>query len=526
MLKRGFLKGTQFVLCFIINISFLFHCPEASANNLSITNVALKDRNPTANTVVVQFDLTWSNSWRTKINHDAAWLTVRLQDPSVNPSYKKLCNLTGSGLNPSGNSVGSNSGLELYVPADKTGAFVRRSTYGGPGTVSSTSVQIKVDYTSCGFSDEDQVSASVFGIEMVLVPQGEFYAGDYNTSTASLSQGSSDADPWYISSEDSISVTNPAANGYRYASAGQSGENATGDAFSIPAAFPKGYQAFYVMKYEVTEGEWVEFINSLPSAGARTNRDLTNNSHKNSDSTISRNTISCTGSPLSCSTARSDRAASYLSWMDLAAFLDWAALRPITELEYEKAARGPLMAVGGEYAWGTSVVTAADALSGNEDGSETVTTSDANAHFSGTSLTGGDGSQGPLRVGIFATSSSSRDSAGSGYYGPMELSGNLTERTVTVGNAAGRAFTGGHGDGYLSTVSGYEGNANVTGWVEMDGTDSSRGVTGAIGSGLRGGSWSDPSTRLRTSDRSQAAATSTAAQNNFGGRGVRTYDGN
>ena len=30
----------------------------------------------------------------------------------------------------------------------------------------------------------------------------------------------------------------------------------------------------------------------------------------------------------------------YISWPDLLAYADWAALRPITELEYEKAARG------------------------------------------------------------------------------------------------------------------------------------------------------------------------------------------
>jgi hypothetical protein len=52
------------------------------------------------------------------------------------------------------------------------------------------------------------------------------------------------------------------------------------------------------------------------------------------------------------------------------------------------------------------------------------------------------------------------------------------------------------------------------------------GVDGAAGSGFRGGSWNDSSNYLRTSDRVEAALTSTAALNTFGGRGVRTYDGN
>jgi len=487
--------------------------------------VELKERNPSANTVVVELDVSWSNSWRTKINHDAVWLTVRLHDPSVSPTYKKLCNLTASGLSPSGTSVGSNSSLEIYVPSDKTGAFLRRANFGGIGAVASNDVRLTVDYTTCGFDDTSQVAASVFAIEMVYVPQGEFYAGDYNTSSASLHQGSSDSDPWYVSSENAISVTNATSNGYRYVSAGLSGENATGDSFSTPAAYPKGYRAFYVMKQEISEGQWVEFFNSLPLS-ARSNRDLTDSSHKNSDSVIFRNTVSCSGSPLTCSTSRPDRALSYMTWMDLSAFLDWAALRPLTELEYEKAARGPLLAGKGEYAWGSGDLTVAAALSGAEDGTETVTTSGANAHFNSTSLSGGDGGQGPLRGGIFATGSTTRNQAGAGYYNVLDWSGNVVERVVTVGNATGRNFSGNHGDGYLSTPSGYEGNANVTGWVETDAVDSTHGVTGATGSGLKGGSWSDGSTRLRISDRSQAALTSSAAQNNYGGRGARTYDGN
>lgn len=41
-----------------------------------------------------------------------------------------------------------------------------------------------------------------------------------------------------------------------------------------------------------------------------------------------------------------------LSWMDGAVLADWAALRPFTELEFEKAARGPVVPVADEFAWG------------------------------------------------------------------------------------------------------------------------------------------------------------------------------
>lgn len=54
---------------------------------------------------------------------------------------------------------------------------------------------------------------------------------------------------------------------------------------------------------------------------------------------------------------------------------------------------------------------------------------------------------GPLRVGIFATPTSDRVTAGASYWGILDLSGNVAERVMSVGIPAGREFTGAHGDG-------------------------------------------------------------------------------
>ncbi len=500
----------------------------AQANNLSISNVSLGTRNPGANSLIIKFNVSWDHSWHNKINHDAVWLTVRLNNTSDSIINKKICEVSASGTNPAGSSVGTATNLEFYVPSDKKGAFLRRSSNGNVMNVSTQGAQLTIDYSSCGFSDDDQIIASVFGVEMVFIPQGDFYAGDYDTSTASLDQGSADNRPWHIINENAISVSNSSTGGYRYLSNNNSGEVATGASFTIPNTFPKGYAPFYVMKYEITEGQWVEFINSLGSAAARDSRDLTDNNHKNSDAVTARNTISCSGSPLSCSTLRPARAVSFLSWMDLAAFLDWNALRPMSELEFEKIARGPVLPIPGEYVWGNTTVTPATDLSGDEDGSEIITTTDANVNILGNStFAGGDAQAGAIRAGIFSTSATNRTTSGAGYYGVMELSGNLKERVVTIGNPSALTFDGTQeGDGVLTLTSGFEGNANTAFWP---GTDASpaNGVTGADGSGLRGGSWSDlTNSLLRTSDRSEAALSSTSAASNFGGRGVRTYDGN
>lgn len=499
------------------------------ANNLSVSDVEITDRNPSDDTITVSFNISWENSWRTKFNHDAVWLTVRLYDPAVSPTNKKLCQLSANGLNPSGTEVGSNLNLEISVPSDKFGAFLRPSNYGVNRFVSSTEVQLTVDYSTCGFGDDDNVYVSVSGVEMVYVPEGPFNAGDFGTGTASLIQGSGDTDPWEIDSESEINVSDVVSDGYYYVSNGNSSENDTGDAFSIPEDFPKGFGDFYAMKYEITEGQWVEFVNSLSSSSARANRDVTNASHKNSDSVIYRNTISCSGSPLTCTTSRPSRAMTYVSWMDLAAYLDWMALRPMTELEYEKLSRGSLQPVSGEFSWGTTDIAAAASLSsGDEDGSEAVTTSGANAHFNSVILTGGDtesGSdyaQGAVRSGIFAAESATRVTSGGSYYGIMDLSGNVYESVVTVGNPTGRIFRGNNGDGLLSAASGYEGNANQASWPGLD-TYEARGVTGALGSGVRGGAWTSASSELRISDRTNAAAAVSTASNNTCGRGVRSY---
>lgn len=55
-------------------------------------------------------------------------------------------------------------------------------------------------------------------------------------------------------------------------------------------------------------------------------------------------------------------ACNWLTWMDGAAYTDWAALRPFTELEFEKAARGPQLVVNDEYSWGSTDLTQAEGV--------------------------------------------------------------------------------------------------------------------------------------------------------------------
>ena len=154
----------------------------AWANNLQIRNVSLEDRDQAASTIVVEFDITWDNSCRNTTNHDAASVILKVVNSSSSPYY---ChgNLKLSGRNPKGTSVGSNSDLEIYIPTDKKGAFIRRKSTGS-GTATSQNVRLVLEYSNtntvdstCTLSATSTIQVKVVGVEMVFIPTGEFDAG-------------------------------------------------------------------------------------------------------------------------------------------------------------------------------------------------------------------------------------------------------------------------------------------------------------------------------------------------------------
>jgi formylglycine-generating enzyme required for sulfatase activity len=284
--------------------------------------------------------------------------------------------------------------------------------------------------------------------------------------------------------------------------------------------YPTGYGAFYCMKYEISQGQYADFLNTLDRAqqntrtGTDVSTDVITNVYVMSDTAVvsERNTISCPASgngttdPIVFTAGVPDRACNWISYADGAAYTDWAGLRPMTELEFEKACRGPQVAVAGEYAWGNANIAGSGyTLANDGQPNESIATNYATDPAGNASYDTTDGSiNGPLRCGIFATGSSSRAEAGAGYYGVMEMSGNVYERPINLGTTNGRAFTGEHGDGALE-----DGDADVSNWPWL--------------SGYKGGDWNYSLSRLTVSDRNYASS-STASNRfySFGFRAVRT----
>lgn len=484
------------------------------ANNLVVTNVSLKGGD--VGYTFVQADVSWNNSWRSKweepigttnVNWDAAWVFVKYrvatngawQHASLstnNNDHVVVASTAAATVNVATNVGGTNGcGLFLYRSAEGQGSWTN-------------TLKLRWNYAQDGVASTAHVDVSVQAIEMVYVPQGNFKVGSGGTELGSFTEGNAASNwvsgttpsvPFAITNESALTISNAAGCLWGTSTNGNTSIGSTG---VLPAAYPKGYRAFYCMKYEYSQGQWVGFFNMLTDSQKSTN-DITggtyNSTGKGTDLETNRNTIAWTSGDATCATP--DRACNFLSLADATAYADWAGLRPMTELEFEKACRGSANPVANEYPWGNSATLTQ--LTGETDaGSGTSTVSTvvgANCCYGNYAIM-----QGPTRCGIFATASSGRVQAGATYWGIMEMGGNLTERPVMVADV-GRTFTGALGDGKLAD----NGNANVPDWPSKT----------ALTAGYRGGAWYLNSNYPRISDRQLASNTATDSRN--AGNGFR-----
>jgi hypothetical protein len=369
------------------------------------------------------------------------------------------------------------------------GAFIYRSE-ASSGTFTNTGIKLRWNYGANSIGDGASIDLKVFAIEMVYVAQGAFNVGGGGGSLAftstTINTGNARITPSGTGSLGGM------AGGYpRFANQ------------PANSNWPNGFNSFYCMKYEISQQQYVDFLNTLTQLQA--------NSRKHTE-TVFRYAISGSMSG-QYSTSLPYVPCNFLSWADGTAYSDWACLRPMTELEFEKACRGPNPAVPNEYAWGTSSVVSApyslvNTGAFNEEISSNYSSSIGNACHSSTVALGNI--DGPLRTGIFSSNSSNtgRITSGASYWGILELSGSLLERVVNLSFfQAGPSFTGINGNGEI-TSSGF---ADVTAWPGAD----------ASGAGFRGGSWAYQTPSMGVSARDNAITNNPDRLGDFGFRAVR-----
>lgn len=279
---------------------------------------------------------------------------------------------------------------------------------------------------------------------------------------------------------------------------------------NLPPDFPSGYEGFYTMKYEVTQEQYVSFLNKL-DRNSQVSRTLGEDlaiiregeyifgdnrkqpSFRNGivlmkfgENSGMPHVFACDLNPDNMPNSLDDGqtvACNYLSPADLLAYADWVGLRPLSELEYEKMCRRVYsgQTVSEEFMWDGSSVSFGKTL--NDAGKETE-------HYREGNVNAGNHA-GPIRGGAFLRSGRNREQAGISFWGVEDLSGNLAEIYYNA-DVYGRQLNGTvHGDGEL----GNRGDTDVP---------ANQWSRDTLAFGVRGGSYESNWKELAVSDRSKA----------------------
>lgn len=517
----------------LLLLVFLCGFAGVKANNVQIAGVSTTVN---ANGTSVNFTIRWDNSWRggPAGNWDAVWVFIKYKGSF---GWYEHLDMTGT-------DIVAPSNLTVTVPTDKKGCFIYRSA-NGFGNVATATISLGVVPKPGSFD------VKVFGLEMVYIPQGSFYLGHSGGNSDNFSEaGTVGTTPFHITS--AFPPTIGASTGQLYDA------RVTGTG-TFNSSWPTGYNSFYVMKYELSQAGYRDFLNASP--GYFNNifperSDLTSSNYQTPGTRLfptgyRNNLVIGTASATNPVKANANAnttydeandgewtAANFLYWSDAAAFLDWAALRPMTEFEYEKAVNGPNANGYPQFASGTYIqvpnISAQGILNPNT-ASETITHTNLNQNYINTNefwgtATNGTNTGQPLRGGFAADASSTRLSSGGTYYGVMEMSGNLWEPVVTAANVAGRSFNGSLGDG---AISGLTGQANEATWPGTQNVVTNPNAAGQIlklntaGISKRGGSFAEnlfyavTDVNYNPSVTAQAYPTTRFGARSYGCRGVR-----
>ena len=451
-------------------------------------------------TAVIEVNLLWDNSWRDDFNWDAAWVFFKFKKRGLsNPWQHAYLGSSGHVLSASAGNEGGGYAYMVGANGGKVnGVYVMRNSI-SEGNVS-VRLQVKWPLTGTGLTKSDfgdaldKIYVAVHAIEMVYIPYGAYYLGDAS-SYKSFTIG--DTAAVVIDSENALTLAakNRMPN------------------VSLTASYPKGYAGFYVMKYETSQEQYVEFLNSLTleqqKARVANNNfstmkkgdyvfgELKTPSYRNGIAFVEQRKPDAPvvfgnnlnpGNDFFSTDDGQTLACNYMSVEDMTAYCSWSGLRPMSELEYEKACRRPYpqLPAEGEYAWNSSTgVNALGSLNDLAYAGEEREQSNSAAKNVNSGI--GNKVNGPVRCGLFANTSSNQVQAGATYWGVMEMSGNLKELCANVNYTT---LDGGScGTGVY--------NANL--WDKT-----------ANKYGVRGGGYNSEEDRLRTSDRTEVMSYFTA----------------
>ena len=419
------------------------------ANAVSVSNVRRTDIG--GGLATVEFRLAQQNpfgnvSFDSVAFSDYIWVFVKFSETSgADGSWRHATLAAGGTVTP---------------VTDNLGAFIRASDAGPAGANFTLRWNYSADSVAA-INSNTRIKVAV--TEMVDVPTGSFIydAGGIGGSTFNN---------YGAGSAITVSATTDIPTG---ASAG----------------WPNGYTGFYLAKYEISQQQYCDFLNTISSTDATSRYDAT--LYNTYGYLITYTGAAPYGNRYS--TAAQNRGCNFLSWDDCLAYNSWAALRPMTEMEYEKAARGGNQAGANArtYPWG------------NTEPVSPTATIDGGTHSLYYANYGNiAGGEKPILVGWYLSqnyAASNPAVTGASVYGIADLAGNVWEHLVNCDWA---------------TVP-LNGNGTTTWPASWPGA--------AAGKGLRGSNWgSDDAVSLRVSDRSNAGWANAGRSSSVGIRPART----
>ncbi len=415
--------------------SLMLLCTTLHAGNLKISDdvriVGVNDDHFT-----LSLSLSWDNSWQDGYNFDAVWLFVKYrtqEEPVWNPLF----------FSPTGHQIAPQGG---YLPGETGSEVVGLFVWQDSPVNGKADLQCRINCKipngiTARQVENNELYFAVQGIEMVYIPAGAYYLGDGAASGSFCVTGSQE--PHLIVSEDAVSFSDE-----------------TGAVLDLSAKYPKGYNGFFCMKTEITQGQYVDFLNLLsldeqivltntydmpegrfvfdgevelggvgsPEPKLRNGIKLQKGLNEDESPLIFINDLNNNG------IAREDGdgqalACNFLSAMDMFSYASWAGLRPLSELEYEKACRRlfPEYPRPLAYPWGT------------ESGAVAIVDADVknigtlNERIDGVgNVNANNRRNNPVRGGAFAVSGSTAQTAGASFWGIMEMAGNLKECCIAA----------------------------------------------------------------------------------------------
>jgi hypothetical protein len=407
---------------------FISFCSLAFANNMLVQNVTTTGNNATNQTIQVQFDISWDNSWRDAINWDAAWIFIKFKDANGLWQHAQL--------NQTGFTNGSGTANTLQVTSDRVGSWLYRSALGS-GTFNSTGMQLQWNYGLSGLTNVTGLEVRVFAVEMVYVPEGDFNCAG-KPLIASCANGITHS---FFGGAETVLFTAPGNNfpvintrlspplsysldqnngaTLNLRIKGDVGLDYNNDGVIDNTNYPTGFSSFFCYKYELTEQQYADFLNTLSGL------QISNLGIAGSGITVTNGVYFSSTPNNACNNATDIRILSYA---------DWSGLRPMSFLELNKSSYGPLQPIASTYgsgcgagypAWGSN-------------------SWPAFADFATT-------------AGYLTSSTSNRVSAGASYYGILELSGSASEPVVNLNY---NSFSNINGNGIL----GSNGITDIVSW--------------------------------------------------------------